>query len=664
MHLIICEKQVAAKRITAIISSDDYKTKKKYKVPYYSFKDHLVVGLSGHVLKVDFPEKYSSWTKVPLKELALAELVYLNDKLRIIKLVKALAKQADDVVIATDFDTEGESIGLEAVNIIKSVKDLPVKRMHYSAITPDEINSSYNNLTALDYNLAFAADTRREIDLIWGAVLTRFLSLSTKRLGNSYLSAGRVQSPTLSLIVEREKERNKFKPLPYWQFPLKIKKDGVVFTARYSKKRVFDKELKDELSGLKPPIAVVKKVGVKERVSKPPTPFNTTSFLREAANLAFSGVNAMRIAESLYLKGFISYPRTDNQVYPKSIDTKKILDSFKGTSYEPLLDFLKKGLKPTRGSKQTRDHPPIHPTGVEPKGLKKDEKRVYDLIVRRFISTFARKCVEEITRVRLDVEGYDFVSRGYRVVSPGWRGVYTFSAKEDNVLPGLAGGDSLKVVSLKCVSKKTKPPRRYGHGTIIKAMNDLNLGTKSTRPAIIQKLVRRHYLFSSKSLEPTPIAMAVMNALDSYANLITEPSMTRELEDDMELIANGEVSKEEVVNKSRELLLKALEVLTKHQEGIAERIWDGIHESRVVGSCLKCGKDMVIITSKRTGKRFIGCEGYPNCHNSYPLPQHGLLRINNTVCSDCGLHKMILIRKGKRPFSFCPNLDCPSRDDD
>jgi len=661
MHLIVCEKQVAAKRIAEILSNGKCVTDKKYKLPYYTFPGHMVVGLSGHVLHIDFPEKYSSWSKIPFKELAMADIVYTHNKLSIIKLVKFLAKKASSLVIATDFDTEGESIGLEAVTITKDVKDLPIKRMHFSAITKEEINDSYNNLTNLDVNLAHAADARREIDLIWGAVLTRFLSVSTKRLGNRYLSAGRVQSPTLSLIVEKEKERLRFVPRPYWEFPIELKSNGVSFLAEYHENKVFDEKVKNKLSKLKPSKGVVSKVAVKENISKPPTPFNTTDYLREAANLGLSGVNAMRIAELLYLKGLISYPRTDNQVYPKSLNVKKILELFKGTSYESSLDLLRSDFKPTKGPKEAKDHPPIHPTGMKPEGLEPTDLRIYDLIVRRFISTFSRDSVEETTKANIDVGGFDFVARGYRVIKPGWRGVYTFSQKKDNVLPELNEGDSLKVLSLDCISKETQPPHRYGHGTIIKAMSDLNLGTKSTRPYIIQKLMSRYYIFHAKSFAPTPIAMAVMNALDSYANLITEPSMTRELEDDMKFIAGGKLTKKAVVDKSRKLLLSALNVLSEHKDNIVKKIRESIRNSRILGSCPKCGKDLLIIIAR---SRFVGCNGYPDCRNSSPLPQHGMLQVTNNVCKDCGIKKVILIRKATRPFTFCPNLDCPGRVDD
>ncbi len=647
MHLIICEKQAAARRIASILGNGRFSEEKKYGVPYYVFPEHIIAGLSGHVLKVDFPPNYSSWSKTKLSDLIKAPLVYAPDRKNIINLIKHLAKKSTDIIIATDYDTEGESIGYEVVRIL----GVPVRRMRFSSITEEEIMKSYNNLSELDVNLAMSADARREIDLIWGAVLTRFLSLAAKRLGNSYLSAGRVQSPTLSLIVKREKERLSFVPVPYSEFVLHL--DG--FDA-FSKK-VFDRKLRKEILESTPSEARVISVKSKEVTTPPPSPFDTTSFLREAASLGLSGVNAMRVAESLYLKGLISYPRTDNQVYPKSLDAGKILKSFEGTEYEGLLKFTRKDLKPTRGKKETKDHPPIHPTGVRAQGIDGQEKKVYDLIVRRFISTFSEDSVEKIVQVKLDA-GEEFSSKGLRIIRKGWRAVYN-SLNKEIILPKLRKGDVIPVKSVECVDKETQPPNRYGHGSIIKVMNELNLGTKSTRPSIIQKLMSRYYIFYSRSFEPTPLAMAVMDALSSYAGMITEPEMTRRLEEDMEKISLGKVSKEDVVNESREMLEKVLVQLEKNKEKISQLIREGILASRVVGKCPKCGNDLVIINARH---RFVGCKGYPSCRNSYPLPRHGFIQVTNEVCRYCGLKKIVLL--GNKPFKFCSNIDCPSRDND
>ncbi len=639
MKLIICEKQAAAKRIALILGGSKIKSYKKNGVSYYEFDNHLVVGLSGHVLKVDFPKGYESWSKVDLKKLINSKINYVPDKKAIISVLKFLSKKCDEFIIATDFDTEGESIGLEAAKIINK----KVKRMRFSALTKTEVLRAYENLVDLDVNLAESANARREIDLIWGAVLTRFLSVSTKRLGRNYLSAGRVQSPTLSLIVDKEIERLNFKPKTYWEAIIDFGSFNA--SSRFNEKPLINNKF-----------GVVKDVKVNERVVNPPHPFNTTSYLTAAASLGFSGINAMRIAESLYLKGLISYPRTDNTVYPKSINLRKIVNDLGRSEFKK---FLKKDLIPTRGKKESKDHPPIHPTGIKPTDLTANESKIYELIVKRFLATLSKDSVEQTKKVIISVGNDEFIANGYKIIDKGWRGVYDYSLKKEILIPDLMINDKLKIDSITINEKLTQPPNRYGHGTIIKLMSNLNLGTKSTRPAIIQKLIDRYYVFYSKSLEPTPIAISVINALKKYAPLIVSPEMTSNLEKSMELIASGVESKESVVNKSRKLLIKALDSLESNKELISSSIRKGINDSKIIGKCSKCGNDMLIIYSRN---RFIGCKGYPDCKNSFPLPAKGIIQVTNNVCSDCGLKKIALINK--KVFVFCPNIDCPSKDND
>ncbi len=658
MQLIICEKQLAAKRIAKLLSNNSCIEQKIGKIPYYECQDFRAIGLSGHVYNLDFPKEHSSWTKTKLKELVCAEINYVPEKKSIINAVKKLTIDSDLAIIATDFDTEGESIGLEALNIVKSVKDIPVKRARFSAITKEDIKAAFSNLAELDFNLAHSADARREVDLVWGAVLTRFLSLASHRLGNYYLSVGRVQSPTLKLIVDREKERLAFKPEPYWIVTLKLIKDNATFEARYIEQRIFDKSLVNKLLELNPKKAIVKKILKRKRRVSPPAPLNTTEYIRAASRLGFSSMNAMRIAESLYLKGLISYPRTNNQTYPDTINLSKILGKLKHGRHSNIINnILKHQIKPTKG-KASKDHPPIHPTGELPEDLTKQEEKIYDLILRHFLATLMGPSIEELTKASFDVSSYEFISTGLRIMSPGFKAILNNS--KETLLPNLAEAEEVEVASINAVDKMTEPPNRYGHGTLIKLMNDLGLGTKATRPGIIQKLIERSYI-SKQGLVPGPLAFAVVDALSAHAQRIVDPKMTSELERDMELISESIKTKEEVVNNSRKLLLDILEELLSKEQDISNSIREAIRKSKIVGACPKCGSNLIIRVSKASKKRFIGCSNYPNCKNGWPLPQSGYVQVLPNTCSSCGIRKILLIRKGKRPFTFCPNPDCPSK---
>ena len=213
-HLIITEKETAAKRIAAILSENKVKKVRypKLGVETYEFAyngNHaIVMGLSGHVVGIDFPNQYNNWQKNSGRDLIDAEIIPITTNKKIVTALKVLGKTADLVTIATDYDREGELIGVEALSLVQSGNpNVQFNRALYSAITPKDIKHAFENLTTVDFNLAGAGHAREIIDLVWGASLTRYISLCAGRLGKLFLSVGRVQSPTLALIVEREKER-------------------------------------------------------------------------------------------------------------------------------------------------------------------------------------------------------------------------------------------------------------------------------------------------------------------------------------------------------------------------------------------------------------------------------------------------------------------------
>ena len=225
MRLIVTEKNNSAKKIAEILGGGNAKAEASYKVPFYTWSDsdggdQVAIGLKGHVLNPAFPESYKNWQETDPKTLIDAELIKEATDKNVLRAVKKAAKDATSVVIATDFDREGELIGLEALEEILDVNpgvEGSVKRARYSALTKEEIERAFNELDDLSYDLAHAGWARQDIDLIWGATLTRAVSLATRRFGSNFLSVGRVQSPTLGLIVERELERRAHVAEPYWE---------------------------------------------------------------------------------------------------------------------------------------------------------------------------------------------------------------------------------------------------------------------------------------------------------------------------------------------------------------------------------------------------------------------------------------------------------------
>ncbi|MDI9394615.1 MAG: DNA topoisomerase I [Euryarchaeota archaeon] len=666
MHLIVTEKNIAARRIAAILAPKSPKKERVSGVDVYRYesgsgksrKETAVVGLSGHIVGIDFPSEYNNWQKVDARALIDAEIITTPINRKIVTALKSLGKEAEKVTIATDYDREGELIGVEALNIIKQVNPkVPFDRVRYSAITPKAIENAFLNPTNVDFNLADAGHSRQVIDLVWGAALTRYISLAAGRLGKMFLSVGRVQSPTLSLIVDREKERNIFVPTPYWEIHVELEDAaGDTFLAQHSTRRFLDKEEASKVFKKLGEKAELKEIEKGTKTDQPPTPFNTTGFINAANSIGLSPANAMRIAESLYTNGYISYPRTDNTVYPDTLDLRAQIEIFKEGPFKEYANTLleKSELIPTRGKKETTDHPPIFPASLAKEAdLKEDEWKVYELVVRRFFATFAEPSIWETMRLKLDINGEEFRSNGARLLESGWRWYYPYNAPEDRLLPELREGDSLKVIAKEMLDKETQPPGRYGQGRLINIMEELGLGTKATRHEIISKLYSRAYIHGNP-VQPTNTSFAVVDTLEKYSPTITKPDMTKLLEENMDKIAEGKIKEDAVLEESREMLKQVFSELDKNRDNIIESLHAGLREDKVIGNCSLCGNELMIRRSKR-GNRFIGCSNYPNCTFSLPLPKSGRIIVTDKSCETHGLYHIRIINQGKRTW----DLGCP-----
>ncbi|MDD5666765.1 MAG: DNA topoisomerase I [Actinomycetota bacterium] len=670
MKLIITEKNTTARRISSILSDGRARAMTKTRNPVYAFETNgdevRCIGLKGHILKVDFPPQYQQWQDVEPRELIHADIVKIPTNKALIKTMQTEARKADEIIIATDFDREGELIGVDAINKIREVNsDVPVKRARFSALTPVEIKRVFSSLEDPYYDLASAGEARQDIDLIWGASLTRFISLASTRLGKHFLSVGRVQSPTLALIVDKEKERKAFVSTPFWTLKIECVKADDTFQATHARDR-FDTE--EEAIGAKSRLektALVKEVKNSERNIKPPIPFNTTGLLTAAAALGFSAAKAMSIAENLYMNGYISYPRVDNTVYPASLDLRGILREISGCpEFTPLCASLlqQDKLTPTRGKKETTDHPPIHPTAAASHArLSPQEWKIYELVARRFMATLAGEAVVLSVRADLACGPEPFVARGSRTAEEGWYRYYPYGRKKEIVLPHLEVGDVVQVDGPPELKRgETQPPARYNQGKLIEKMEELGLGTKSTRHSIIEGLYERGYIYGDP-ITPTETGIAVTEALRKYAGVISSPDMTAALERDMDAIADGAETQAEVVDKSREILSEVMRLLEKSKEEVAKEIRNGIKEDRILGTCPECGSNLRIVKAKKSKKRFVGCSGYPDCTTTYPLPQTGTIMPTGEICPDCNSPKVRVVNKGRRPWTFCLDPDCPTK---
>lgn len=669
MRLIISEKAIAGQNIASILAGKNIAASSLGSAQVFRFKwgneDAMVVPLRGHIVDVDFPKKYSYWKGTDLKQLTDAEVEYVGTEPAIINALKEAGKGAGEVILATDADREGESIGVEALNYIKqSNPGIKAKRAYFSAITKKDLDDAFSNLREVDYNFADSADSRREIDLIWGAVLTRFLSLVSGRLGKEYLSVGRVQTPVLAIIVNREKERLAFESKKYWEYLALLEKDSKKFEAQHKEGKFWSKQVPESFFKEKPKTGTVADLKKSRKILKKPTPFNTTDFLRQATGIGFSAGQAMEMAEQLYQQGYTSYPRTDNTVYPKTLDLREILrEMAKVAEFKNDAEFFlgKKELVPSRGKKETTDHPPVHPVCAAPREKLSDRQwKIYELIVRRFFATLADDAMTENLAVDIDIAGQMFVANGQTILELGWKQFYPYSELNEVILPALKQGDAVNIISLDLVEKQTQPPARYSQSSLIKLMEDLGLGTKSTRHTIIQKLYARNYISGSKSIEPSRVAFAVVDSLEKNQVDAVKPDMTARLESEMDMIAEGKKQKKIVVDNSRAFLHGVLDRMLENKEKIGSEIRGGFAQDSVLAKCPKCGANLRIIWSKNK-KRFVGCSGYPKCTNTYPLPQKGKISGADKLCSVCAAPVVNFIMR--RKFEMCLNMNCQTKDE-
>ncbi|MFH0711242.1 MAG: DNA topoisomerase I [Candidatus Aenigmatarchaeota archaeon] len=678
--VIIAEKPDSSKKIAEALSGGKLKKIEKNQAFWFEFKRGskkiIVVPAVGHLLVLDtvkkrgwsYPTFDVQWIPTYSKKGSEFTKKYFDN-------IQEVVKFGTDFIIATDYDTEGSVIGFNILNLLAGKKD--AKRMKFSTLTKDELIDSFENANPhLDFPQVEAGLTRHYLDFFWGINLTRALTLSMKNIskGFSVLSTGRVQGPTLSILLEKEMEIRKFKPTPYWQLELHVEIGNEEIVASYEKERLLKEEEADKIvTTSKGNDAVVKDIEKKQYQQLQPVPFNTTDLQAEAYFIfKFSPTQTMSIAESLYQAGIISYPRSSSQKLPPSINYQKILRAL--SSLSPYNKFAKeilskKEIKPNEGARDDPAHPAIYPTFevADLKRLSSQQKKIYDLVVRRFLSVFSDPAIREVMNVILDVDGNNFIAVGKRTIEKGWTKIYEpYLDYEEQILPELKIGQVLKVLKLEKLEKETQPPGRYSQGSILKEMEKRELGTRATRAEILKTLYDRGYI-SGQSIKVTKLGEVVTEALKEYSPKILSEEMTRKFESEMDLVLNGKKKREEVVEEAKETLTEVLEDFKKNEKEIGKRLYEGLVEARKeenrLGMCPKCKTgELRMMFSRKTGKRFVGCSNYPKCVNGFPLPQVGLIIPLGKTCDKCGLPMIQVNRKRRRPFRMCINHKCVSKE--
>lgn len=681
--LIVTEKPDAAHRIAEAL--DVYgKAEKIVKngVPFYrAYRngDLVVVPALGHLYtvaskrKVEFDCPVFDYHWVPRY---LAERN--ASRIRVwLEVIAKLAEKAEVFIDACDFDVEGSIIGYFILKYTCDNKEQIARRMKYSTLTKEELQESYAHLLPnLDFTQVEAGLTRHEVDWLYGINLSRALTSAVKSSSGQYatLSTGRVQGPTLKFIEKREKTIKCFVPTPYWIITAKMSISEFDFEAEYEQMLQTKTEAKEVLSACKMHEGKIETVESKEFEQNPPFPFDLGSLQSEAYKIFhYNPVFTSNIAQHLYLAALISYPRTSSQKLPAAIGYESILRKLsKMPAYSKQATELlfKSALKPNEGPKADPAHPAIYPTGNLPeKTLAISQENIFDLIVRRFMAVFGEPAIRQSVKVTIDINGRHFCLNRLRTISEGWFCFYkpyiqlTYSA-----LPPVTEGQEVFVNKVVLKENFTKPPARYNPRSLLLKMEKENIGTKATRAATIQTLFDRKYLCGINNLSISELGFEVIETLSKYCPSIISSELTRKIEEEMDQIQLGKETKEEVLLSALAVLKPAITKLKEKRQVVGARLSQALNEARLeektVGACPKCGNGkLLILRSRKTGKRFVGCNNYfeGKCSLSLPLPQSGNIKALSSTCKNCGYPMISVSFKGKSAWKLCINPACPSK---
>ena len=684
--MIITEKPTAAKRIAIALDENKTPTEiKKRGASYYECKrdnnDLIVVYALGHLFELrqtvkgwTYPRLETSW--VPKYEV---EKKATQTK-PIINLIKDLAKDVETFVVATDYDIEGSLIGYLTLKHACKTNTEEAHRMFFSTLTDSEIQNAFENMSnTLDFPMIEAGQVRHEIDWLYGINLTRALTLAVKNTSGWFkiVSTGRVQGPTLSYVAEREQKINVFVPFPFWVIHVKAVHGDVEIELEYSRKRVDTKsDAESIVEALEGATARVDSINSKTTTQQPYPPFNLSTLQSEAyRHFGFKPSRTLAIAQSLYLDALISYPRTSSEKLPPTLDLKEILNGLgKMKDYASMVKrVLQAGnLTPVQGEKSDPAHPAIHPTGSKAtRRLTPSEKKLFDLIVRRFLALFGEAAVKEHLRVDIKHDEHLLYLRGLRILKHGWMDFYGSYAKtNERELPEISEDDSLLLSSVSYEDRYTQPPPRFNPASLLKLLEQENLGTKATRAGIVDSIKSRGYTIND-SFELSTLGYALYEALERYMPDILSPELTRYLEKEMNDIQQEAKNKEDVLSKAKENLLELLENFKSQEEDIGNDLVNGLQRywksKEELGACPKCGEGILrVIRSSKTGKRFVGCSNYSEgkCDQTFPLPQKGDLSPLDKLCPYCG-YQMFQVTSARRKWETCVNwTDCPGREDE
>ena len=617
----------------------------------YLGKNFKVVASKGHLR--DLPK---SKMGVDIEHNYEPHYISIRGKGDLIKSLKKEAAKADAVYLASDPDREGEAISWHLAHLLGLDLNAPI-RVEFNEITKDTIKEAFKNPRKIDMDLVDAQQARRILDRLVGYTLSPILWKKVKK----GLSAGRVQSIAVKLIIDRENEIKAFVPEEYWTLEGQFKKEKKAFTANYygttAEKANLEKEktvkaVMSEISKKKP--FTVTKVTKKERKRNPAAPFTTSSLQQDASNrLNFRTRKTMMVAQQLYegvslgrsgSVGLITYMRTDSTRISATAqnEASEFIEKEFGKEY---CLTSKRAVKNADGAQDA--HEAIRPSSVlrTPDSiasyLTKDQLKLYTLIWSRFVASQMTAAVYDTVQVDLEQNNHVFKANGSTIKFAGYQKVYqdNAEAKKGNVLPEMQVGDEVQLAKLSPEQHFTQPPARYSEATLIKTLEEIGVGRPSTYAPTIETIQKRYYVkLVSKRFEPTELGYVVHQMIEQYFPNIVDTHFTASMEDNLDLVEEGKEEWVQVIDK----FYQPFKVEVDKAEVEIEKVQ--IKDEPAGFNCEKCGHPMVIKLG-RFGK-FYACSNFPECHHT-----QAIVKDIGITCPTCGKGKVIE-RKSKKNRLF------------
>lgn len=630
-----------SKKLVIVESPSKATTIKKY-----LGKDYDVIASQGHI--IDLP---ASKFAVDVEHDFKPEYIAMRGKAKIIKEIKEKAKKSDKIYLATDPDREGEAIAWHLKNTLNLDEDEKC-RIEFNEITKDAVKNAIKNPRKIDNALVNAQQARRILDRIVGYKISPLLWKKVKK----GLSAGRVQSVALKIIMDREREIRNFKKEEYWTLEAMLLRGKEEIFAKFYGDKNGKIDLKDEVRVNEILRSIDKKsykitdIKKAEKKRNPSPPFTTSSLQQDASRkFGFSVKKTMMVAQRLYEAGYITYMRTDSVRI--SDDARKMAKDYIENKYGA--KYYENRYFKTKKDAQDA-HEAIRPSHLDKinevyEACTKDEQKLYSLILNRFLASQMTSAIYDTTKVTINVDNYIFLANGSTIKFDGFMALYIESADDEkdeesqNILPNLDVGELLKQKKLIPTQRFTEPPPRYNEASLVKTLEEKGIGRPSTYAPTISTILDRMYIEKEgKSLVPTELGEIVNDLMEKNFCNIVDISFTANMEEDLDLVAENKIDYIKMLKDFYSPFIKNLEEVQDKIEKV--KLKEEISDIK----CELCGRNMVI-KHGRFGK-FLACPGYPECKNAKPIVEE-----IDVPCPKCAGKILVKKTKKKRTFYVCSN---------